>query len=110
MVRSLEKQVRWFWRFVMMPVLFGLVGASVNFATIQRGIIPKACAIIVAGKSYLLHVLAAPWLPHRICCPPKLLMADALVTLFPGEAAVVSLLVFTSHLTFAWCALFRCQD
>lgn len=49
MGRSVEKQVRWFWRFVMMPVLFGLVGASINFATIQRGIIPKSCAIIIAG-------------------------------------------------------------
>jgi Kef-type K+ transport system membrane component KefB len=49
MVRSVEKQVRWFWRFVMMPLLFGLVGASVNFSTIERGIIPKACAIVIAG-------------------------------------------------------------
>ena len=49
MGRSVEKQVRWFWRLVMMPVLFGLVGASVNFATIQRGIIPKSCAIVIAG-------------------------------------------------------------
>ena len=49
MGRAVEKQVRWFWRFVMMPVLFGLVGASINFATIESGMIPKACAIIIAG-------------------------------------------------------------
>ena len=49
MGRSVEKQVRWFWRLIMMPVLFGLVGASVNFASIERGIIPKSCAIIIAG-------------------------------------------------------------
>jgi hypothetical protein len=50
MGRAVEKQVRWFWRFVMMPVLFGLVGASINFATIEGGMIPKACAIIIAGS------------------------------------------------------------
>lgn len=50
MGRAVEKQVRWFWRFVMMPVLFGLVGASINFATIESGMIPKACAIIIAGS------------------------------------------------------------
>ena len=50
MGRNVEKQVRWFWRFVMMPLLFGLVGASVNFKTIDKSIIPKAVAIIVSGQ------------------------------------------------------------
>lgn len=50
MGRNVEKQVRWFWRFVMMPLLFGLVGASVNFKKIDPTIIPKSCAIIVAGE------------------------------------------------------------
>ncbi|CAL5227266.1 g10197 [Coccomyxa viridis] len=49
MGRSVEKQVRWFWRFIMSPLMFGLVGASVNFKTIDRSIIPKAVAIIVSG-------------------------------------------------------------
>lgn len=61
MGRSVEKQVRWFWRLVMMPVLFGLVGASVDFATIERGIIPKSCAIIIAGAN-----------PCALPCPPGL--------------------------------------
>jgi len=32
-----------------MPVLFGLVGATVNFAVLDRGIIARACIIVVAG-------------------------------------------------------------
>lgn len=44
-----DEQVRWLWRFVMMPLLFGLVGASINFATIASGSIGKACAIVLAG-------------------------------------------------------------
>lgn len=51
MGRAVEKQVRWFWRFIMMPVLFGLVGASINFSTIENGMIPKACAIVIAGST-----------------------------------------------------------
>ena len=49
----MEKQVRWFWRFVMMPLLFGLVGASINFKKIDTSTISKACAIIIAGYSHL---------------------------------------------------------
>lgn len=45
----LDPQVRWLWRFVMMPLLFGLVGASINLATIASGSIGKACAIVLAG-------------------------------------------------------------
>ena len=57
MGRSVEKQVRWFWRFVMMPLMFGLVGASVNFKTIDTAIIPKAVAIIVSGQPPALSIL-----------------------------------------------------
>jgi len=32
-----------------MPVLFGLVGATVNFAVLDRGIIARACIIVIAG-------------------------------------------------------------
>ena len=46
-----DAQVRWLWRFVMMPLLFGLVGASINFATIASGSIGKACAIVLAGST-----------------------------------------------------------
>lgn len=57
MGRSVEKQVRWFWRFIMSPLMFGLVGASVNFKTIDRSIIPKAVAIIVSGQPPVLSTL-----------------------------------------------------
>lgn len=51
--RVVERQLRWFWRFVTMPVLFGLVGATVNFAVVDRAIISRACAIIIAGTRAL---------------------------------------------------------
>ena len=51
MGRAVEKQVRWFWRFVMMPLLFGLVGTSVDLKTLDTSIIPRACAIVVSGQS-----------------------------------------------------------
>ena len=60
MGRSVEKQVRWFWRFVMMPLMFGLVGASVNFNTIDKSIIPKAVAIVVAGQLLSAACSSAP--------------------------------------------------
>lgn len=76
MGRSVEKQVRWFWRFVMMPLMFGLVGASVNFKTIDKSIIPKAVAIIVSGQlpavsilhlsSFLYHACNSQ--PNRCLC------------------------------------------
>ena len=60
MGRSVEKQVRWFWRFVMMPLMFGLVGASVDFKTIDTSIIPKAVAIVVAGQPLSAACSSAP--------------------------------------------------
>jgi hypothetical protein len=69
MGRAVEKQVRWIWRFVMMPLLFGLVGASINFATIASGVIGRACAIVLAGARLMRACcsapsLACPWLPE----------------------------------------------
>lgn len=50
LARSVEKHVRWFWRFIMCPLLFGLIGTLMNFRTLPTGVIPKAVAIIFAGK------------------------------------------------------------
>ncbi|DBB09325.1 TPA: hypothetical protein ACH3X3_007904 [Trebouxia sp. C0006] len=47
--RNVEKNVRWLWRFIMMPVLFGLIGNALRFKTLQHSSISKACAIIFAG-------------------------------------------------------------
>ena len=55
MARVVERQLRWFWRFVTMPVLFGLVGATVNFAVLDRATIARACSIIIAGARPLCH-------------------------------------------------------
>ncbi|KAL3133331.1 hypothetical protein ABBQ38_007206 [Trebouxia sp. C0009 RCD-2024] len=48
-IRSIEKHVRWLWRFIMMPILFGLIGNAMRFNTLQKNSIAKACGIIVAG-------------------------------------------------------------
>ena len=42
--------MRFVWRFLMMPLLFGLIGASMVFRTLTQSSIPKACAIVIAGK------------------------------------------------------------
>ncbi len=47
---QVEKNVRWLWRFIMMPVLFGLIGNALRFKTLQHSSISKACAIIFAGQ------------------------------------------------------------
>ena len=44
----------------MMPLMFGLVGASVNFKTIDKSIIPKAVAIVVAGQPLSAACSSAP--------------------------------------------------
>lgn len=48
---QIEKHVRWLWRFIMMPILFGLIGNAMRFNTLQKNSIAKACGIIVAGPS-----------------------------------------------------------
>ena len=63
--RVVERQLRWFWRFVTMPVLFGLVGATVNFAVVDRAIISRACAIIIAGMVTNLSLLCMTLLSSR---------------------------------------------
>ena len=47
---QVEKNVRFVWRFMMMPLLFGLIGASIVFRTLTQSSIPKACAIVIAGE------------------------------------------------------------
>ncbi len=51
LARSVEKHVRWFWRIIMCPLLFGIIGTQMNFNTLPGGTIPKAVAIIFAGAS-----------------------------------------------------------
>ena len=51
MLLQVERHVRWVWRFLMMPLLFGLIGTSVTFSTLAKGTIPKAVGIVFAGVS-----------------------------------------------------------
>lgn len=34
----------------MMPLLFGLIGTSVNFSALAKGTIPKSVGIVFAGE------------------------------------------------------------
>lgn len=47
---QVERHVRWVWRFLMMPLLFGLIGTSVNFSSLAKGTIPKSVGIVFAGE------------------------------------------------------------
>lgn len=48
-IREAEKAVRFLWRFLLMPLLFCLIGATITFATLPGTTIAKACAIIFSG-------------------------------------------------------------
>ena len=60
LARSVEKHVRWFWRVIMCPLLFGIIGTQMNFSNLPNGTISKAVAIIFAG--------AFPSLLPRVTC------------------------------------------
>lgn len=47
-----------FWNWIWEPMLFVTIGWSINFSTLDRGIIPKSLVIICTGKCRLgLHRL-----------------------------------------------------
>lgn len=39
-----------FWNWVWEPMLFVTIGSSIDFSTLDRGIIPKSLIIICTGK------------------------------------------------------------
>ena len=49
-VRQAEHAVRFLWRFILMPLLFTLIGTTINFSTLSTSTIQKACALIFAGQ------------------------------------------------------------
>ena len=69
---QVEKNVRFVWRFIMMPLLFGLIGASMVFRTLTKSSIPKACAIVIAGEreACFCRPFELPGVPCAPCCPP----------------------------------------
>lgn len=67
---QIEKHVRWLWRFIMMPILFGLIGNAMRFNTLQKNSIAKACGIIVAGRSSALPCFMSVFLAcAALGCP-----------------------------------------
>jgi len=49
-IRQVETAVRFIWRFLLMPLLFCLIGTSINFSTLSGSTIQKACSIVFAGE------------------------------------------------------------
>lgn len=54
MIANVERHIRWFWGLVMCPLMFGLVGAYIDFASIPHDTISRACAIVCAGAALFL--------------------------------------------------------
>jgi NhaP-type Na+/H+ or K+/H+ antiporter len=48
-IRQAEHAVRFLWRFILMPLLFTLVGTIINFSTLSSSTIQKACSLVFAG-------------------------------------------------------------
>ena len=84
---QVEKNVRWLWRFIMMPVLFGLIGNALRFKTLQHSSISKACAIIFAGR-WLQSLFVTVW----CMITTALLLTCRMPHLYPQELLVHMLL------------------
>ena len=48
-IRVTETHVRFLWRWVLMPLLFCLIGTIINFNTLPDSTIPRAVGLIFAG-------------------------------------------------------------
>ena len=48
-IRVTETHVRFLWRWVLMPLLFCLIGTIINFNTLPSSTIPRAVGLIFAG-------------------------------------------------------------
>ena len=49
-IRQAEHAVRFLWRFILMPLLFTLIGTIINFSTLSSTTIQKACSLVFAGQ------------------------------------------------------------
>lgn len=56
-IRQAEGAVRFIWRFLLMPLLFCLIGTTINFSTLASSTIAKACSIVFAGALIALRIL-----------------------------------------------------
>ncbi len=50
-IRVAEKHVRFLWRWILMPLLFCLIGTIINFSNLPSSTIVKAVGLIFAGES-----------------------------------------------------------
>ena len=60
-IRVAEKHVRFLWRWILMPLLFCLIGTIINFNKLPSSTIVKAVGLIFAGafRQLALHRDAA---------------------------------------------------
>ena len=54
-IRLAEKHVRFLWRWLLMPLLFCLIGTAINFDTLPSSVIAKAVGLICAGEPWALN-------------------------------------------------------
>ena len=59
-IRVAEKHVRFLWRWILMPLLFCLLGTLINFNTLSTTTIKKAVGLIVAGTQPCWPLLWTP--------------------------------------------------
>ena len=59
-IRQAEHAVRFLWRFILMPLLFTLIGTIINFSTLSSTTIQKACSLVFAGQ-LLCNIAASVW-------------------------------------------------
>jgi len=57
-IRVAEKHVRFLWRWILMPLLFCLIGTIINFNNLPSSTIVKAVGLIFAGAAILRPVAA----------------------------------------------------
>lgn len=48
-IRDAESAVVFIWRFILMPLLFTLIGTSILFSTLDTTTISKACILVISG-------------------------------------------------------------
>eukprot|EP00884_Botryococcus_braunii_P018317 jgi/Botrbrau1/5169/Bobra.0172s0041.1 len=89
-LRQVEKNVRFVWRAILMPALFGLVGTAINFAQIESIYIGKACAIVVAGLGVRMPVTFFVMLGSRFTLKEKIFVAFAWSPKATVQAALAS--------------------
>ena len=66
-IRVAEKHVRFLWRWILMPLLFCLIGTIINFNQLPSSTIVKAVGLIFAGEALELRLLLHDFAAWHVC-------------------------------------------